>query len=287
MTYNKLLRYLLVAVCSVILANCSNDIAENDDPQSSAIAIGWDVSDMNETRSEYTTSKVNADGNTFKVWSKVTIDSKSYDVFDGTTVTRTSGAWTYSPKKYWNTTEGATYTFNAVMPSDENSSIDDDGKITISNVPLYAKAETGTDYMVATSSDVTVGQNVALDFKHILAKLVINVKPSENTTNVVTTIKSLVIAMPKGTANYKQGDTDTWTWSQTNSETEDVTLIGNEQETLEHANGTFTFFVAPTESFPLTISYEKTANETTYTKVRTQNISLAQGSSTTVNVTVE
>ena len=124
------------------------------------------------------TSEENMDA--FAVWGWYRDDATTtpVSVFDETTVTSSSGQWTYDGTRYW--LLGKTYNFTALHPADlpEGTTVtaSNDGSITIERFDATATGEGAVDLMLATAKDITheAIDNIApvgLKFEHLLARV--------------------------------------------------------------------------------------------------------------------
>ena len=82
--------------------------------------------------------------------------------YDGT-------AWTYSPIKYWPTSNSATLTFYAYYPYNPSAALTTEKKLTFT-----MPDDAGTDFLVASSTQERGA--ITLNFKHLLGKVVFKIK---------------------------------------------------------------------------------------------------------------
>ena len=108
----------------------------------------------------------------FAVWGWYSDDATTpVPVFDATTVTPSSGQWTYDGTRYW--LLGKTYNFTALHPAGvENVTAADDGSITIKGFD----ATQSRDLMTASVSAINYAtveaiQAVGFTFSHLLARV--------------------------------------------------------------------------------------------------------------------
>lgn len=156
------------------VASCTSTLS--DEPTTDARAISF--MPTAETRAAVTGTSL-PDGSSFSVWgwygTKGTITN---NVFDGETVTKSGGAWTYGGgSRYW--IAGNTYNFYAVYPSSgnnagyESASYDKGGNLTITNFDCTE----GVDLMTASQGGcvademIANGTPVAFTFQHLLARV--------------------------------------------------------------------------------------------------------------------
>lgn len=84
-------------------------------------------------------------------------------------VTYNGTAWTYSPIKYWPTSNNATLTFYAYYPYKASTDLEDGTKLTFTMLDNAA-----TDFLVASKTPARGA--ITLDFKHLLGKVVFKIK---------------------------------------------------------------------------------------------------------------
>ena len=125
-------------------------------------------------------------GSSFSVWGWYGTDSQiTNNVFDSETVTKSGEAWTYGGgNRYW--IAGMTYNFYGVYPvypqtSNDNgttATVDNKGKITVTNFDCSAFGEGTVDLMTATAPGLSgdVAPVVAMEFKHTLTRITFSAK---------------------------------------------------------------------------------------------------------------
>ena len=147
-----------------------------------------------------------------RVWGMYTKDGSSADVFGtaGQVVEHVGGAWTYSPVRYW--VLGAEYAFHAVHPAEVAGVTVGDGGIEIKGFDATA----GHDLMTATAKgirydEVSAIQPVALNFKHLLARVELVGKLDAQSVEIVPSMTAIVeeasLYGMSGTGDYADG---TW-----------------------------------------------------------------------------
>ena len=147
-----------------------------------------------------------------RVWGTYTRDGASTEVFGtaGQEVHYAGGAWTYSPVRYW--VLGAEYAFHVVHPAGiEGVTVDGNG-ITITDFD----ATQGRDLMAAMTEGISYAevseiQPVALNFKHLLARVELVGKLDGQSAEIVpgmtaTVEKASLFGMPR-IGDYADG---TW-----------------------------------------------------------------------------
>ena len=166
------------------VASCTSTLS--DEPTTDTRAISF--MPTAETRAAVTGTSL-PDGSSFSVWgwygTKGTITN---NVFDGETVTKSGGAWTYGGgSRYW--IAGNTYNFYAVypdeLPTDVKADVSSDGTITVTDFDCSQTGDAAVDLMTATATGN--GSNpapVALTFNHELARVNIIVTSEGDAVNI-------------------------------------------------------------------------------------------------------
>ncbi|MGN0060993.1 MAG: fimbrillin family protein [Alloprevotella sp.] len=151
--------------------------------------------------------------------------------YDGT-------AWTYSPIKYWPTSNNATLTFYAYYPYNSSAALTTEKKLTFT-----MPDDADTDFLVASNTQ-TRGA-ITLNFKHLLGKVVFKIKrdPAVSSFNItgitgfsVTANKTLTYdfanltstseSSPENPSSYNYTLRPTFTSSLTVGETESEVATG-------------------------------------------------------------
>lgn len=139
-------------------------------------------------------------GSSFSVWGWYSTDDQiTNNVFDGETVTKNGGAWTYGGgNRYW--IAGMTYNFYGVYPvypktSSDNgttATVDDTGKITVTNFDCSKTGEEAVDLMTATNTRTLSNpieddetSAVAMKFQHELCKVAVVVKAEQGVSATI------------------------------------------------------------------------------------------------------
>ena len=165
--------YLIIAgiAAATALAACSTTVTGSAEDAAPSAAIRFAAAPTKAA----VISGANMDA--FAVWGWYRDDATTtpVPVFDATTVTRSSGQWTYDGTRYW--LLGKTYNFTALHPAGvENVTAGNDGSITIKGFDATATGEGAVDLMLATAKDITHADidNIApvgLKFEHLLARV--------------------------------------------------------------------------------------------------------------------
>ena len=165
--------YLIIAgiAAATALAACSTTVTGSAEDAAPSAAIRFAAAPTKAA----VISGANMDA--FAVWGWYRDDATTtpVPVFDATTVTRSSGQWTYDGTRYW--LLGKTYNFTALHPAGvENVTAGNDGSITIKGFDATATGEGAVDLMLATAKDITheAIDNIApvgLKFEHLLARV--------------------------------------------------------------------------------------------------------------------
>lgn len=152
------------------LASCTD--TATGEPDTDARAISFTPAAETRAAVDGTTLPANS---SFKVWGWYDTDK---NVFNGNTVTNTSGAWTYDGgTQYW--IKGKTYNFYGVYPaypkegSETTATVTSDGTITVTGFNCSATGADAVDLMTATATGLSgdVAPTVAMEFKHQLSKV--------------------------------------------------------------------------------------------------------------------
>ena len=168
--------YLIIAgiAAATALAACSTTVTGSAEDAAPSAAIRFAATP---TKAAVTSE---TDMAAFAVWGWYR-DASAGDaatpvpVFDATTVTSSSGQWTYDGTRYW--LLGKTYNFTALHPANvANVTAGDNGSITIEGFDATATGEDAVDLMLATANDITHEDidNIApvgLKFEHLLARV--------------------------------------------------------------------------------------------------------------------
>lgn len=178
-------------------ASCTDTLG--GDPDTDARAITFTPAAETRAAVDGTTLPANS---SFKVWGWYgTDDPITNNVFDGETVTKSGEAWTYGGgNRYW--IAGMTYNFYGVYPvypqtSSDNgtttATVDDTGKITVTNFDCSKTGEEAVDLMTATNTRTLSNpieddetSAVAMKFKHELARVNVTIKTEESTATAVS-----------------------------------------------------------------------------------------------------
>lgn len=162
------------------LASCTD--TATGEPDTDARAISFTPAAETRAAVDGTTLPANS---SFKVWGWYDTDK---NVFNGNTVSNTSGAWTYDGgTQYW--IKDMTYNFYGVYPADVTASVDPNGTITVTGFDCSATGDAAVDLMTATAQgDGNKPAPVAMEFKHQLSKvnIVATVEGGNCTVNSVT-----------------------------------------------------------------------------------------------------
>lgn len=161
-------------------ASCTDTLG--GDPDTDARAITFTPAAETRAAVDGTTLP---DNSSFKVWGWYDTDK---NVFNGNTVSNTSGAWTYDGgTQYW--IKGKTYNFYGVYPADVKASVTNGGTITIENFDCSATGADAVDLMTATHTRDYDGTNtdaVNMPFKHELARMKFQTKTQGNKVTITS-----------------------------------------------------------------------------------------------------
>lgn len=168
----------MMGVAAMALASCTqNEVLNVADSR----AIGFSNAFVNNgTRSVSDPSLTKATLSNFNVYGFVTNGNNSAQIFDGTTVTKSTkegiDKWEYSPAQYW--VKGNTYTFAAIAPASAGNVTDEavnEGKVTMKVTFTNSDTEQ-KDLLFAAPAAVSVESDdyntpVDMTFSHVLSKV--------------------------------------------------------------------------------------------------------------------
>lgn len=224
--FTKYRFFLSGAALILTAASCTSTLS--DEPATDARAISF-------TPAAETRAAVEGDfpnGSSFSVWGwYVTDDQITNNVFDGETVTKSDGAWTYTGgTQYW--ISGRTYNFYGVYPANVGS-CEADGTITVTNFDCSATGDAAVDLMTATAQgDGSYPAPVAMQFKHTLTRITFSAKLADRLgTGYSLQVKEIALwASKQGdmTQNMSQSDSNpVWTTEPYLIEGDDPTVNDN------------------------------------------------------------
>lgn len=234
---------LLSAFVTVLGISCNKD----GDEASGKYPILFRCPEV--SRAETTVKDMQGDANGFDVYSYFEVGNKKFNFKKTVTYNAAQGIWDYTDIEYW--ISGATYWFKAVYPKSLNYTIDN---------TTSAQNLTITDYNVTSQTDILVaeptreggmtvdatigapatGSTVNLQFKHLLANVVVKIKAEVNVTIQDVSLKYVPVK-----CSYSNG-----VWSQSsqgNIEKSDVneTLVKSNEYTEVPEGG---FLVVPSSA---------------------------------------
>lgn len=228
--------YLLMAAAATIFAACSETDFVNPVPETEQ-EIGFENHVGKTTRAEITNEAALATAGGFKVWGWKTPTAATLDwsvdaitqIFNAQVVSGGDGAWTYSPKKYWD--KNSTYNFYAVAPAVAPEGViysctnPASGMITITGAQSALVAATAyNDFLIDRNGAQNVSGNhtgshgkVNFDFNHIMAKVSIQLK--RNVAEKITVNSITMSGWNSNTGKFVQtltatpgvGNTSEWT----------------------------------------------------------------------------
>lgn len=182
----------MMAAAATMFAACTQTDFVNEVPETEQ-AIGFDNHVAKSTRAEITNEAALSTEGGFVVWGWKTptatpLDwtaAKATQIFNAQTVSGGDGAWTYSPKKYWD--KMSTYNFYAVAPVSPSSGAYSvanaaTGFVTITGVKS-ARAAESDDFLIDRNGAKEVNGNytgthdkVNFDFNHIMSKVTLQLQ---------------------------------------------------------------------------------------------------------------
>lgn len=266
--FTKYRFFLSGAALILTAASCTSTLS--DEPATDARAISF--TPAAETRAAVETDF--PDDSRFSVWGWYGTDSQiTNNVFNGETVTKSGGAWTYTGgTQYW--IPDMTYNFYGVYPaysqtSDNNgttATVTHDGTITVTNFDCSATGENAVDLMTATAQgDGSTPEPVAMEFKHELAKVEVSVRTDQGVTATIKNAK-LTGMVYKGTLNATSNSS---TWAPITSTSDETPYQVTEPVTINTPSTTSLFgdiLIIPqkTDKLTLNIAITRDEEENTY-----------------------
>lgn len=204
--FTKYRFFLSGAALILTAASCTSTLS--DEPATDARAISF-------TPAAETRAAVEADfpyGSSFSVWGWYGRDSQiTNNVFDGETVTKSDGAWTYTGgTQYW--ISGMTYNFYGVYPANVGS-CETDGTINVTDFDCSATGDAAVDLMTATAQgDGSNPARVAMQFKHTLTRITFSAKLADGLgTGYSLQVKEIALwASNKGNMTQTADGTIQW-----------------------------------------------------------------------------
>ena len=173
--FTKYRLFLSGAALILTAASCTSTLS--DEPATDACAISFTPAAETRAAVDGTTLPANS---SFSVWGWYgTGNAINNNVFNGNTVTKSGGAWSYDGgTQYW--IPRMTYNFYGVYPvypqkSSDNgttATVDNTGKITVTNFDCSATGKNAVDLMTATAQgNGSTPEPVAMPFQHELARV--------------------------------------------------------------------------------------------------------------------
>lgn len=217
--YKHILHLSLALVLLGSLSACRKDVVDTPEGR---YRMGYMASDV-VSKAGYTTENIATDGNSFKVYAYYTKDSENkYNAADNTfqsfteTVTydkdaetETENKWISAGEHFWES--GAYYKFRAYFPGDFPATITDAAASTPSfrQYTIESQPEDQVDILLAETTRAydeifTLGTTVPFTFKHLLSKVYLKVKMSDELVaqNFETEILAAAFRNVTRTAGY-------------------------------------------------------------------------------------
>lgn len=258
--FTKYRFFLSGAALILTAASCTSTLS--DEPATDARAISF--TPAAETRAAVETDF--PDDSSFSVWGWYGTDSQiTNNVFDGETVTKSDGAWTYTGgTQYW--ISGMTYNFYGVYPANVGS-CEADGTITVTDFDCSATGENAVDLMTATAPGLLgdAAPTVAMPFQHELAKVEVSVRTDQGVTATIKNAK-LTGMVYKGTLTATSNSS---TWAPITSTSDETPYQVTEPVTINTPSTTSLFgdiLIIPqkTDKLTLNIAITRDEEENTY-----------------------
>lgn len=209
----------IAAMAALTLVSCSSDDLDSfSDNSSKNEAISFDgylgrsAVAVNGTRGSVETVKT-LKANGFGVFSTHTGNQASFSDFSNQQVTYKYSKWTYTPIKYWPTTQG-TINFFAYAPYDKNTTLTENTKInfTVEKNVANQKDLLWSRVKAQINTPITSTNNkVKFQFAHALSRLGYTIKLHEQYPSAKFTLKKITLAgSPDETTNafYTKGIID-------------------------------------------------------------------------------
>lgn len=226
--------YLTLAAVAAIMASCSNEVLI-DGPVENDVEIGFSTFTDKVTKAENSTAdyseKLYDHHDNFAVWGYKNTEADK--VFDNQLVSgTTNNVWTYSPARFWDKAAKDYYFYAAAPRTSEapawefcggDDVADNSHYFKLNEAAVYGKnlsvqnntdgyiesfkSVTDVDYMIAAPCHVErvkFGEDVQLNFIHILSRLNVTVQTTLAAPAVVT-LKSLDIIGLKNCGNFNEG----------------------------------------------------------------------------------
>ena len=261
---------MFAAAVAVLATSCSKEF-ENAEPvlNNTDATIGFTDFTENAVRAAGKTAFVSGDA--FKVYGVKTVDGNEITVFPGTTVTKGTSDWTYSPLKAWDK-QASQYDFFAYYPASQTTTYSasaNNGLFAFSNAVTFDGTK-GTDLMVAEPKEVQQANfstiPVNLTFHHAASLVDVKVKKSTALKDAEVILKELSIKSVDNVGTPKVTGYAT---------------TSSMKPTISWTKGTGTTNYAATETLPITLS------ETAYSATVTDLVTLPHTLSTSAKLVVK
>jgi len=271
--------FLALAAAALLVPSCSNNDSDNSQAEAAKyITVSPTIGQMTRlvTNSDGSQDFANGDKISVYAWTGTAtglenmVVNGSINTYDGTS------KWTASPQMLWKDMTTPHY-FLSVYPARTITSFADDP------YTLDVNDVEGSDMLVATNlTGLTATSNpVDLTFNHVMAKLIVNLSfrnqwnDGSSTSPVIPTVESVTAtAMTEATVNYVTADGTEVTPTGTAT---DIALPATT------ANTKYTAIMVPQTGFN---TIKITIDGKAYTFTHTEDIPLASGKYTTVNLIV-
>ncbi len=204
----------LAFLAALLASACTTSVV--DEPDTDARAISFQPPQA-ETRAAVDGTSLPT-GSSFKVWGGY--DNSAINVFNGETVTETSGTWNYTGgTRYWLT--GKTYNFYAVypanLPTGTTASVATDGTITVTDFDASATGADAVDLMTAEATGISYAESetpqpVGMTFGHTLTRLTFSAKLADGLGDGYSLqVQQIALwASNKGNLTQTAGGTPQW-----------------------------------------------------------------------------
>lgn len=238
--------YFILAAAATLFAACAETdvLVDLSEKENAPKAIGFETFANKTTRAELSDATLA----NFQVWgykaptANPMVWTNQTAVFNNVTVSKSSGVWSYTDKKYWD--KMSTYNFYAVAPGGDAvkskySIVPTTGMITINNV-VSAKSTESMDYLIDRNGNTGVNGNyttthddVSFEFNHIMSKVSFQLQSTIDQEITVTSLTMTGWNNNEGIFTQKLTSTPDATnnieeWSITASTNGNITLVSSE-----------------------------------------------------------
>lgn len=226
---NKKIYFLAIAAMALSLGSCDK-ANEGDDSSSKYISVSTEITNMTRVSTNANGGQSFEDGDKISVYAwtgdKDTAPVAANRIVDNSINTLNGSAWSASPQMLWKDTQTDHY-FIGIYPSSATSIAD----LSKGQYTFDVNDQEASDLLVAVNAQgiKSSGNPVPLTFKHVMAKLVVNLsfRNQWGGQNPIVTKVTVNGAATQATVNYL---TQTVTASTTGKKDIDLPKINKEQQ---------------------------------------------------------